>query len=141
MSDAPFRNPAPADSEFVFTFRALGSRVPVNTPGATVRDDRPIHMRATVPAGRTRTAVVVRLEVDGRNEQRVYRPKGLQSDGASVGEWRVPLTSGRHRITVSVAAGEVADAPRQDWSAEIDSLPGRLVVLSFDSTGGFQLEP
>ena len=141
VSDAPFRNPAPADAEFIFTFRALGGRVPASAPVSTAPDDRPIHMRATGPAGRTRTAVVVRLEVDGRSEQRVYRPKGLQSDGASVGEWRVPLTPGRHRITVSVAAGEAPDAPRQDWSAEIDSVPGRLVVLAFDSVSGFQLEP
>lgn len=144
VSDAPFRNPASPGAEFVFTFRALGGRVAdaAPAPGApAVPDDRPVHMRATVPAGRTRTAVVVRLEVDGRAEQQVFRPKGLKADGASVGEWRVPLSPGRHRITVSVARGEAPDAPRQDWTAEINAVEGRLVVLAFDSIGGFQLEP
>jgi hypothetical protein len=84
---------------------------------------------------------VIRLEVDGRAEQQVFRPKGLKSDGASVGEWRVPLSPGRHRITVSVASGEAPDAPGRDWTAEINAVQGRLVVLAFDSTGGFQLEP
>ncbi len=142
VSDAPFRNPAPADAEFVFTFRALGGRVTSDTPApAPGRDDRPVHMRATMPAGRTRNSVVVRLELDGRGGQQVFRPKGLKSDGASVGEWRVPLTPGRHRVAVSVATGEAVDAPRQAWTAEVDAAPGRLIVLAFDSASGFQLEP
>src|SRR3989338_1506603 len=66
VSDAPFRNPAPATAEFVFTFRALGGRVegdalaPAGGP-----DNRPVHMRAMVPAGRSRHPVVVELAVDG----------------------------------------------------------------------------
>ena len=98
-------------------------------------------MRTIVTAERTRNPVVVRLEVDGRGGQQVFRPKGLKSDGVSVGEWRVPLTPGRHRVAVSVATSEAPGAPRQVWTAEIDAVPARLVVLAFDPAGGFQLEP
>lgn len=140
LSDAPFRNPAPSDAEFIFTFRALGARVE-ESGAAAEQDDRPVHMRSSTPAGRGRTAVLVSVEVDGRAARQLFRPKGLKSDGASVGEWRVPLAPGVHRITVSVASGEAANAPRQDWTGEVEAAEGRLVVLSFDPAMGFQLEP
>lgn len=142
-SDAPFRNPAPAGAEFIFTFRAYGEWI----SGAAValpdpaHDSRPIHMRAAQPARRNRSPVIVRLDVDGRMEEQAYPPKGFKSDGFSVGELRVPLTPGRHRIAVSVATNPDPRAPRQEWSAEIDAQPGRLTVLTLEANGGFQLEP
>jgi len=142
VSDAPFRNPAPASAEFVFTFRALGGRVEGDALApAKAHDDRPVHMRAMVPAGRSRHPVVVELTVDERTSRQVYQPKGLKSDGTSVGEWRVPLTPGPHRVAVTVATGETPDAPRQTWTAEINAVEGRLVVLAFESASGFRLEP
>ncbi|AOS43314.1 hypothetical protein Verru16b_00357 [Lacunisphaera limnophila] len=139
-SDAPFRNPAPAGAEFIFTFRALGGRVEQGG-AAPEQDDRPVHMRATAPAGRGRTVVVVSVDVDGLVQQQVYRPKGVKSDGASVGEWRVPLAPGGHRIAVSVARGAAPGAPRQEWTGEVLAVEGKLVVLSFDSATGYRLEP
>jgi len=144
VSDAPFSNPAPAEAEFIFTFRALGGRVAdatAVTAPADGHDDRPIHMRAMVPAGRARTAVVVSVEVDGRSEQRIFQPKGVKSDGASVGEWRVSLTPGTHRVVVTLASGAGLDAPQQKWAGEVQAIHGRLVVLSFDPAEGFRLEP
>jgi hypothetical protein len=143
VSDAPFHNPAPAGAEFVFSFHALGGRVEeaASLSGAApVPDNRPVHMRTAAPVGRGRAAVVVSVEIDGRVARRVYRPKGLKSDGASVGEWRAPLTSGAHRIPVRVAAGEAPAAAHEDWSGEVQAVNGRLVVLSFDSATGFRLE-
>jgi hypothetical protein len=84
---------------------------------------------------------VVELAVDGHGGRQVYQPKGLKSDGTSVGEWRMPLTPGPHRVVVTVATGETPDAPRQTWTAEINAVEGRLIVLAFDSARGFQLEP
>jgi ferredoxin len=142
-SDAPFRNPAPMAPEFVFTFRALGSWVagiaapsPTGTP-----DNRPVHMRTALPVRRTRHPVVIEIEADGFVERRVFPPKGIKSDGASVGEWRWPLTPGRHRLAVTVAASEAPDAPRQTWSAEVEARPGRVIVLAYEAAGGFQWEP
>ncbi|MBI2814020.1 MAG: cytochrome b N-terminal domain-containing protein [Opitutae bacterium] len=142
-SDAPFRNPAPAEAEFVFTFRAYGEWI----SGAAAalpdpaHDTRPVHMRTAQPARRNRTPVVVRIEVDGRAEERVFQPKGFKSDGASVGEMRVPLTPGAHQVSVSVATRREAGAPARTWSAEVRALPGRLTVLTLEAGGGFQLEP
>ena len=142
-SDAPFRNPAPDGPEFVFTFRAYGEWV---SGAAAARldpalDKRPVHMRNNQPAKRTRSPVIVQVAVDGRIQEHVYRPKGFKSDGASVGELRVPLTPGAHRITVRVATNPDPAATRQTWSAEVDARPRRLSVLSLDASHGFEFVP
>lgn len=143
ISDTPFRNPAPADAEFVFTFRAYGEWI----SGAAAalpdpaHDPRPVHMRTAQPAERNRSPVVVRLAVDGRAQERVFQPKGFKSDGASVGEMRVLLTPGVHEVAVSVATRREASAPRQTWKAQVRAVPGRLTVLTLEAGGGFQLEP
>ena len=98
-------------------------------------------MRTALPMQRTRHPVVIRLEVDGRIAERTFHPTGIQSDGASVGEWRVPLAPGRHRVTVKIDTGEAAEIPAQTWTAEVDARPARLIVLAFEATGGFQFEP
>lgn len=143
VSDASFRNPAPAEAEFVFTFRTYGewvsgAAVPLVDPA---QDTRPVHMRTAQPAKRTRSPVIVRLEVDGRIEEHAYQPKGFKSDGTSVGELRVALTPGVHRITVSVATSPDPAVGRQSWSQEINARAGRLTVLTLESGSGFQFEP
>ena len=141
VSAAPFHNPAPAEAEFVFTFRAYGDWI----SGAAAalpdpaHDTRPIHMRTAQPARRNRLPVVVRIEVDGRAQERVFQPKGFKSDGASVGEMRVPLAPGAHRVKVSLATSSAARP--QNWAGEIQAQPRRLIVLSSEAGGGFQLMP
>lgn len=143
VSDAPFRNPAPAEAEFVFTFRAYGDWI----SGAAAalpdpaQDTRPIHMRTAQPTRRERAPVVVRVEVDGRMQERVFQPKGLKSDGASVGEMRVLLAPGAHRVVISVTTRREAGAPTRTWDGEIRAIPGRLTVLTLEAGGAFQLEP
>jgi hypothetical protein len=85
--------------------------------------------------------VTVRLEVDGRATDHVFRPKGFKSDGLSVGELRVPLAPGRHSIAVSIATSVDPAAPRPSWSAEIETRPRRLTVLSYEPSHGFQFAP
>lgn len=142
-SDAPFRNPAPAEAEFIFTFRANGdwlSGAAVALPDPA-HDPRPIHMRTALPMQRTRAPVVIHLTVDGRDQERAFQPKGLESDGISVGELRVPLAPGRHQVTVRLASSPDPAAAPQTWSAEIEAQPRRLTVLSYETGRGFQLEP
>ncbi|RFC50205.1 MAG: Cytochrome b subunit of the bc complex/Heterodisulfide reductase [Verrucomicrobia bacterium] len=142
-SNAPFRNPAPPEAEFVFTFRAYGEWI----SGAAAalpdpaHDTRPVHMRTAQPAQRTRSPVVVQVVVDGRGEERVFYAKGFKSDGFSVGEVRAVLTPGLHQVSVSVATHAGPNAPRQTWSAGINARPGRLTVLTLEANRGFQLEP
>ena len=142
VSDAPFRNPAPAEAEFVFSFRANGdwlSGAAVALPDPA-HDNRPKHMRTALPAQRTRSPVTVRLTVDGRAQEHVYRPKGLKSDGTSVGELRVPLSPGPHVISVSLATNADPAAVPQTWSATVEAQLRHLTVLSYAPGPGFQIE-
>ncbi len=142
VSDAPFRNPAPAEAEFIFTFRANGdwlSGAAVALPDPA-HDPRPIHMRTAQPADRARSAVTVRLEIDGHAQEHVFRAKGFKSDGASVGELRVPLAPGAHRVAVSLTTSTAGDAKPQTWAAEIQTEARHLQVLSYEPAHGFLLE-
>ena len=95
-----------------------------------------MHMRTAQPAKRTRLPVTVRLEVDGVVQEHVFQPKGLKSDGASVGELRMPLTPGAHQVAVSLVTG----AATQQWQAEVLAQERRLTVLSYEPGHGFRLE-
>jgi ferredoxin/coenzyme F420-reducing hydrogenase delta subunit len=143
VSDAPFRNPASAEPEFIFTFRANGdwlSGAALALPDPT-QDTRPVHMRTSQPAQRARAPVTVRLVVNGRVAEHVYRAKGFKSDGVAVGELRVPLAAGTHEVAVSLATGGNPVVPSASWSAKIQVRPRRLTVLSYDPGQGFQLLP
>ncbi len=140
VSMAPFRHPTAAQPEFVLTFRAFGDWLDATTLSAAAQDNRPVHMRAAMHVNRSRAAVVVRLVVDGVTQEHVFRPKGLKSDGASIGELRVPLAPGSHRVVVSLATREGSDAPRTEWSGEVTAARGRLVVLAFEPGTGFRIE-
>jgi hypothetical protein len=104
-------------------------------------DTRPVYMRIAQPATRTRSPVIVQLVVDGSAKEQSYKPKGFKSDGESVGEWRVVLSPGQHRITVSIATRSDPQKPRQTWSAEVLAQPGRLSVLSLNANQGFEFAP
>jgi hypothetical protein len=141
VSVAPFRHPTAAQPEFLLTFRAFGDWLDATTVSAAAQDNRPVHMRAATHVNRSRAPVVVRLVVDGAAQEQVFRPKGLQSDGASIGELRLPLAPGSHRIAVSIATREGAETPRNEWSGEVIVQRGRLVVLAFEPGTGFRVEP
>jgi ferredoxin/coenzyme F420-reducing hydrogenase delta subunit len=143
VSNAPFRNPAPAGPEFIFTFRAYGEWVSgaTSTVVDPAHDQRPAYMRSSLPTDRRRSPVIVQLEVDGRLQEHRYRPKGFKSDGASVGEWRELLSPGSHQITVRVTTQKEPRAAPQIWSARINAQPGRLSVLSLEANRGFEFAP
>lgn len=140
LSDAPFRHPGAAQPEFVLTFRAFGEWVDATTVSAAAQDNRPIHMRAATRVNRSRSPVVVRLAIDGVEQEHVFRPKGLKADGASIGEIRLPLAPGPHRIEIALATRPGADGPTQRWQQEIVAAPARLVVVSYEPGAGFRLE-
>lgn len=141
-SDAPFRNPAPTNPELVFTFRAHGAWVDAASAVPAPEDDkRPIHMRATQPAHRTRSPVTIRLTVDGNTQEHVYRPKGLTADGASVGELRVSLTPGSHVVAVQVVVAPDPAPEAKEWRQEFVAVTGRHHVLSYEAQTGFVWEP
>lgn len=142
LSVAPFRDPSPSGPEFVFTFRARGDWAATELATAAPDDTRPVHMRAALPARRTRHPVVVRVAIDGRVEERVIQPKGLAHDGVSVGEVRVRLASGVHRATVELWPRPPAlGGSPQRWSADWLAQPRRRHVLAYEPESGFVWNP
>jgi ferredoxin len=142
-SAAPFRNPASREAEFVLSFRVNGewlSGAAAALPDPAL-DTRPVHMRTALPASRTRSPVVVRVTVDGTTQEQTYRPKGLKSDGASVGELRLPLSPGIHRVSIAIATTPDPAVPPRTWSGEVEARQGRLAVLSYAPDHGFEWEP
>jgi ferredoxin/coenzyme F420-reducing hydrogenase delta subunit len=142
LSDAPFRNPAPAAPEFVFMFRARGDWADTSVATAPADDPRPVHMRAALPAKRARQPVVVRVEIDGRGEQHVVQPKGLAHDGVSVGELRLRLAPGERRATVELwtRPPESGGTPHR-WSQTWTARERRHHVLAYDPEAGFVWNP
>ncbi len=140
LSDAPFLHPTAAQPEFVLTFRAFGDWVDDTTVSAAAQDHRPIHMRAATHVNRARSSVVVRVANDGVEQEHVFRPKGLKTDGASIGEIRLPLAPGPHRIGLTLATRPGAEAPAQRWEQQITAECARLVVVSYEPGTGFRLE-
>jgi hypothetical protein len=139
VSDAPFRNPVPTEAEFVFSFTAHGEWLDATTAAAVdpAVDKRPVHMRTAQPVKRTRQPVTVRLEVGGQTVEHTFAPKGLKSDGASVGEVRVPLPPGKHRVAITVNTGVAT----QSWQQEVEVRERYQRVLFYEPGHGFRLEP
>ncbi|MDP1579661.1 MAG: cytochrome b N-terminal domain-containing protein [Candidatus Didemnitutus sp.] len=142
VSNAPFQHPTAAQPELVLTFRAYGDWLDQTKVTAAAQENRPAHMRAaSIQVNRTRAPIVIRIESDGVTHEHVIQPKGFKSDGASIGEIRVPLTPGAHHVSLSVATNPDPDAPRQTWQGEVIAERGRLLVFAFDGGNGFVREP
>jgi ferredoxin len=142
VSDAPFRHPTAAQPELVLTFRAYGDWLDETKVTAAAQENRPAHMRAaSLQVNRTRSPIVIRIEADGVTHEHVIPPKGLKSDGASIGELRLPLAPGVHQLSLSVATSTDPAAPRRSWAGAITAERGRLVVFTYDGGNGFSREP
>ncbi len=142
VSDAPFRHPTAHQPELVLTFRAYGEWLDATTVTADAQQNRMAHMRAaSIQVNRTRAPIVITIEVDGVAQEHIIQPKGFKSDGASIGELRLPLTPGPHRLALGLATRPGKDAPRLTWSGDVIAERGRLVVFTFDTGAGFSREP
>jgi ferredoxin len=135
-SDLRFRSPVPDAPVFVFTFRAHGAWLDSAQAAQTAQDNRPVHMRSAQPVKRGRAPVRITLTLDGITQEHLIAPKGLQSDGVSAGELRLPLAPGAHRIEVAVSG----DA-RRTWTETVTAANGRYHVLAYDSARGFEWNP
>lgn len=143
VSDAPFKNPAPSAAEFIFSFRAYGewvSGAALALPNPAL-DQRPVHMRTAQPTQRTRWPVIVQLTIDGQRQETIFPPKGLKSDGASVGELRILLTPGPHQVTVQLLTQPKRETAGKIWSALINARSRRLTVLTLEANRGFEFAP
>ena len=131
-------NPAPAEPELVFSFKALGEPMAGGVVDAAAEAAKPVHMRGRATEKPQRAPVVVRLTVDGVVEERVFEGKGISRDGPALDEWRRPLTVGEHAVAIEVATGPGA-AP-QRWAGTVHAEERRLHVITFEPDGGFRVE-
>lgn len=94
-------------------------------------------MRTPMDCQRERSPVQVRVELDGQLlVDRVYEPAGLSRDGAASGYWRTPITSGAHRLVVSLRDDVRPDAPVYRREADLDVRPGQIVLIDFKPEQG-----
>jgi ferredoxin len=133
-------NPASADPELALSFKAFGERAkPQPVSGSDAAEAaKPVHMRGVVFEKPRRTAVMVRLTIDGAVEERVFTPKGLSHDGPSIGEWRQPWTAGEHQVVIEIVTG--GEKPPARWQGSIRARDRRLNVVTYDPTAGFVVE-
>jgi len=151
-------NPAPADPEFVFSFKALGERAAAGAIDAAADAAKPIHMRGRSTEKPQRAPVVVRLTIDGVTQERSFRAKGVSRDGPALDEWRVPLSVGEHSVVIELVA-EALPLPAHGnpstaraavplptptsplrWSGTVRAEPRRLHVITFAPDTGFRIE-
>lgn len=137
-SNLQVSNPAPANPEFVFSFKALGDQVSEGALDPTEEAKKPIHMRGRATGRPHRAPVVVRLTVDGKTEERTYRAKGISHDGPALDEWRQPLNIGRHEVNIEILTSPGA-APLR-WSQAVSTEARRLYVVTFEPDTGFRVE-
>lgn len=94
------------------------------------------NMRKPLSCPRARWPVVVELEFDGK---RILResvpPRGLSDDGPSSVYRRFTMPAGRHRLAVRVRDRGGRDAFDYVLERDVELLPGRVLVVGFDSAG------
>lgn len=131
-------NPAPADPEFVISFKALGDMIEPAPYDPAQDADKPIHMRGRSTEKPHRAPVRVGVTIDGTSEERTFEGKGVSSDGPALGEWRVRLSPGDHQIVVELSTGGAREPQR--WQGTIRAEPRRLHVVTYEPAGGFREE-
>ncbi len=101
----------------------------------------PANMRQEMDCPRGRSAVRVRLAMDGEVVlDRVYPPAGLSRDGAASGYWRVPIRAGAHGFRVQFSEDEREKDFAFEREQRIEVRPGQVVLVDFaPDRGGIQI--
>jgi hypothetical protein len=131
-------NPEPPEPEFVFSFKVFGERDSVSKSAPRDEAGVPVHMRGAPLGKPTRVPVRVRLTIDDTSTERTYTAKGISRDGPAIDAWRQPLSPGLHTVKIEVFTGPTTE-PRS-WKGQIDALPRRLHVVTYDEGEGFRVE-
>jgi len=134
------------------TFRLLGDnegllRLSFQHPGQPVAECRqrtpeelakmPPQMRTAQDCARERSAVVVRIELDGRVVvDESFPPGGLSRDGASAGYRRLPLPVGTHQLRVLFSDDARKREQPFEKRADVKVTPGQIVLIDFNPEQG-----
>jgi hypothetical protein len=92
----------------------------------------PPQLRAQMDCPRERSAVHVRLELDGRPlvDER-FAPAGLKRDGAASAYRRIPISAGEHELRVQVNDDERVKGFNHEGSQRLVVQPGQVVLVDF----------
>ena len=131
-------NPAPADPELIFSFRALGDMMKSQELDEAEQAKLPVHMRGRSVAKPHRSPVQVTLSVDGHAQTREYRAKGVSRDGPTTDEWKMRLEPGPHAVRLEVKRGP--ESAPEVWAGEVIAEPRKIQVITFSPNDGFRLE-
>jgi hypothetical protein len=117
-------------------------RLSFRHPGQFVTDCRqrsaeelaklPPQLRAQMDCPRQRSAVHVRLELDGATlvDER-FAPAGLKKDGAASGYRRLPIAAGEHRLRVQFNDDERSKGFVHEVEQRLLVKPGQVVLVDF----------
>ena len=124
----------------MLSFTLWGDWVASGAVDAKAEAAKPIHMRNVNAGHRARSAIRLRLTVDGVVSERIVQPLGLSPDGACIGEIRLALPPGRHDVRVAIFTATNAVEPKLTWQRPLDFQPRRTTVLTYDPSAGFTVE-
>lgn len=131
-------NPAPPDPELVLSFRVLGEIEHEAALDPEEQAKLPVHMRGRTTAKPRRAEVSIVIAIDGREDRRTFRAKGISNDGPAIDEWRLPLAEGPRDVRIEIHRGAGTEAIV--WSGTIDAQPRRNHVITYTAQDGYRLE-
>jgi len=97
----------------------------------------PPQLRAQLDCPRQRSAVRVRLELDGHTlyDER-FEPAGLRKDGAASAYRRLPIAAGEHRLRVQVNDDQRVQGFGYERDERVTVKPGQVVLVDFVAERG-----
>jgi len=141
-SDVGYAAPVPPGSQLVVSFKHPGQVSEECRPlSEEEKRQQPVHMRREEICERKRSAVRLRVHVDGAPvRDMTVPPAGLWGDMSSVALERIPVSTGEHHVAIAI--GDGADPDEWNFTAERTlefHHDARRVVL-FDRAAGFTWE-
>ncbi len=139
VSDLGYIAPHIEGSELVVSFKHPGA---VAEKCREVSEEelaaRPVHMRKALDCERKRSAVRLRVGVDGAEILRKdFPPTGLWGDGSSVAVERIPLGVGEHAVSIEIGDTGDPDEWNLSESRSLEFTADAKRVVIFDRVSGF----
>jgi hypothetical protein len=94
-------------------------------------------MRAAEDCPRERSAIAVRIEMDGRTLlDESFPPSGLHRDGPASAYRRVPIAAGTHELRIRLNDDQRAEGFTHERIARVSLEPGQVVLVDFAGDRG-----
>lgn len=139
FSSAPaYQHLAPDEGLLRLSFRHPGAFVSdCRTRSAEELAKMPPQLRAQADCPRERSAVRVRVELDGKLlYDESFPPAGLRRDGAASGYHRLKIPVGEHDLRVQFNDDARIQGFNYQAEREVSVAPGQVVLIDFDADQG-----